>query len=79
MKILDKYMEEIIHHLKLSNESVFADETPEELIKVINTNKNNIDKIKVLFLPTTPLQDIAIDNGWGNKFNEIASKIDKLA
>ena len=36
------------------------------------------DGIKYLLAPTANLQDLAIENGWGNQFNELAGELDKL-
>ncbi len=37
-----------------------------------------IDRIKILFAPTSSLQDIAIHSGWGKEFLVISSKVDDL-
>jgi len=36
------------------------------------------DDIKMLFVPTSSLQDIAIHSGWGKEFLVISSKVDDL-
>ncbi len=75
-----KLLHKTIDYLKDSNESIFADKTPEELIAEINDciNKNDKQNIGMLFMPTTPLQDTAIDNGWGNEYCKIATEIERL-
>ena len=35
------------------------------------------DDAKLLFLPTGPLQELAIENGWGEKFLVLASQLDE--
>ncbi|MHA2370959.1 MAG: hypothetical protein ACXADX_19260 [Candidatus Hodarchaeales archaeon] len=37
-----------------------------------------IAEIKLLFAPTSSLQDIAIQSGWGEDFLAISSKVDGL-
>lgn len=39
---------------------------------------STISQIKLLFAPTSSLQDIAIQSGWGEEFLAIASKVDDL-
>lgn len=34
--------------------------------------------LNALFAPTGPIQEIAIDNGWGNEFLSLAAEIDKI-
>ena len=37
-----------------------------------------VAQVKVLLLPTANLQELAIDNGWGEEFNEIAAQLERL-
>lgn len=39
---------------------------------------SGLSELRVLFLPSGPLQDIAIDSGWHNKFMTLASRFDEL-
>lgn len=41
-------------------------------------NLKNLKKLQVLFAPTGPIQEISLDNGWGERFVELAGKFDKL-
>ena len=75
-----KLLHKTIDYLKDSNESTFADQTPKELIAEINNciKQNNKQKINILFMPTAPLQDTAIDNGWGDEYCKIATEVKGL-
>ena len=34
--------------------------------------------VKFLLLPTANLQELSLENGWGQEFNALASKLEKL-
>jgi hypothetical protein len=34
--------------------------------------------VKNLLLPTANLQELSIENGWGNEFNELAEKLERI-
>jgi hypothetical protein len=36
------------------------------------------DQVKLLLLPTANLQELSIESGWGNEFNELASQLERL-
>jgi hypothetical protein len=38
----------------------------------------SIDRIRSLLLPTGNLQELAIENGWGARFNELAARLEQL-
>lgn len=40
--------------------------------------QGSLDKLQLLFAPTGILQDISIDNGWGEKFIELSDRFDEL-
>jgi len=67
--------------LQNSEESLYAEETPEQLLKIVNVNLTSmqtsgtfdcLEKMQSLFLPTASLQDISIDNGWGEQYIELS-------
>lgn len=67
--------------LKNSDESLYAAETPEQLLKIVNVNLasmqtsgtfDSLEKVQSLFLPTASLQEISIDNGWGEQYIELS-------
>lgn len=71
----------LIELLNSSEESIYARETPGELLKVVETNLASIkqtgsllnpETFSEIFLPTASLQEIAIDNGWGPQYLELA-------
>ena len=39
----------------------------------------DFDTLSILFAPTCSLQDIAIDNGWGDDFLVLAAEFDKTS
>lgn len=59
-------------------------DSPEDLIEELNTHIKNltkedfskIDDLIILFAPTSDLQEISIDNGWGNLYIDISEKFD---
>jgi hypothetical protein len=59
-------VEEIILEL----ESVIA--------KTKNSNSFDAKHLSLLFAPTGPIQDTAIDNGWGDEFLRISEIVDRL-
>lgn len=80
--------EEIITLLKKSEDTIWANYTVEEAVEILQIELANYKQtqtlsesgkysINLLFLPTGALQEISIDNGWGNKFVKIADVFDK--
>ena len=39
---------------------------------------SRLAELRVLFLPTGPLQDIAIDSGWSDTYMRLASRFEQL-
>jgi hypothetical protein len=75
----------LIYFLSNSESSIHAVETPDELMEVVTVNLRNMkshgvllspDDMKKMFLPTSSLQEIAIDNGWGDQYAELASNFE---
>ena len=73
---------QFISFLEKSEGSIHSESSPSEIIKDLKSciEENKIDKKKLSFiiLPTNVLQDISIDNGWGDEFCELSSELDKL-
>ena len=74
-------LKHLTEFLEKSDESLYAAETPEQLLNVVNVNLASMqisgmlissDKMREMFLPTTSLQDISIDNGWGDQYIELS-------
>lgn len=68
-----------------SEPSAYANKTPHELAKVVASNLASMKssgvlsdskKMNGMFLPTASLQDIAMDNGWGDQYLALASQFD---
>ncbi len=89
MDYLISALEKTIKLLEKSEDSVWANYTVEEAREILRTELENYKKtgeisgfgksqISFLFLPTSALQDIAIDNGWGDEYLEIANVIDRF-
>lgn len=41
-------------------------------------DKSVIEELKILFAPTGAFQEISIDNGWSDKYLELANRFDEL-
>jgi hypothetical protein len=72
----------LVYFLGNSESSLYAGNTPDELMQVVKANLANMklygvllspDEMKNMLLPTSSLQEIAIDNGWGNQYIELAA------
>lgn len=47
--------------------------------KRINQHDESVfSELEILFAPTGSLQEISIDNGWGNKFVELSSRFNDI-
>ena len=76
-------IDELIGLLNGSEDSAFAVVPVAELIELVTTARRKIDsgesagdqEIRDLFVPTGALQDTAIDNGWGDRFIELAGRL----
>lgn len=88
MQKLISALEKTIDFLNNSEDSIMTDKSAFEVqeilekeIKRLKENKNfsffGKSKIKFLFLPTGALQEIAIVNGWGDEYLQIAAIVDE--
>lgn len=81
---LTSVLEETLRFLKKSEDSIWSDMEVKETIDLINkvilalktTRKIRVSKLYYIFLPTAPIQEISIENGWAEKFLELAGKFD---
>ena len=79
-------LEETIRLLKSSQSSDWASMSVEEIIRELEAeitraeNSERIDTklLSFLFAPTGSIQEISIDNGWGDDFLRISGVIDEL-
>ena len=78
-------LEETISCLRKSESSGWASMPVEELIrrleaeitKARNAKPVDVNFLERLFAPTSALQEISIDNGWGTKFLRISEIVDE--
>ena len=79
-------LEEILIFLRDSESSdyshTFVEEVIEnleaELAKATNSQPVNTKLLGFLFAPTGPIQETAIDNGWGTEYLRISEVIDQF-
>lgn len=76
-----KVLSYLVDFLEDSNESTYANESPKELLKIVTSNLKSVQSSGYLctpelmidmFLPTASLQEIAMDNGWGEQYIELS-------
>ena len=74
--------------VSMSPRDGWPDESPSEcsevldkmMAHVINPDKNPVPKYgSIQLLPTGPIQEISISNGWADEYLELSSQYDKLA
>ena len=83
---LKSELEKLLIYLNQSTDSVYAHDSifkmkvfiNETIKKIDNHNKIEINKIKILIVPTGSLQEISIDNNWGQEFVIIANEMEKI-
>ncbi len=78
-------LERLCKLVRDSEDSLFAIDDASQLLKKLELElefvkthgriKNPL-ALKFILLPTNSLQDIAIDNGWGEEYIELAEKIE---
>jgi hypothetical protein len=39
--------------------------------------KGSVPDMRILFVPTGPIQEVSLSSGWGNEFLELANRFDK--
>jgi len=84
MENLTKALEQTILFLRQSEDSLWSSLSVDEIIeqlenelsKIKNSQKIDVKRLSYLFAPTGSIQDVSIDNGWGNEFIELSNVID---
>lgn len=79
-------LEKTIKFLNHSKESPYTNKTPQNVTNTLNKaiiklkeNKPiNKPDLKLEFAPTSSIQEIAIDNGWGEKYLQLSEEFDSL-
>jgi len=78
---MEKVLAHLVSFLSESEESLYGSQTPNELLKVVSANLDSVkssgflsspEQLVNMFLPTASLQEIAMDNGWGSQYIELA-------
>ena len=75
---------QIIEQLSKSDDSPWSSLKIDEINSMISIEINklklgqkaDISRLKSFFVPTGPIQEISIDNGWGDIFISIANRFD---
>ena len=79
-------LEKTLSHMQRSASSEWASKSVDELSRELEMNivairsSGNIDegRLRFLFAPTAPIQEVAIDNGWGEDFLRLAEIVDQI-
>lgn len=80
--------ERIIDLLDQSEDTIWANYTVDEAKEILQTELENYkqtqklsdsgkSRINFLFLPTSALQEISMDNGWGDEYIKLSNIFDK--
>ena len=77
-------IEELLKHLEESDDSLYSGYSVIELIQRVEAAKSKLQSDDLtasrdlwpLLVPTGPLQETAIDNGWADQFLIIANRLD---
>lgn len=80
-------LEDVQSFLAESDDSVWSDMEVVKVTDIIKSsiislktkNKAKLAKIEYLFLPTAPLQEIAMENGWVDEYLVLAEKFDAVS
>ena len=83
---LSNVLREVRVLLSESQDSAWAVVAVSELVATIDkqiaslnaTQMCRIMDLKQIFAPTGPLQETAIDNGWGDRFLELSTEFDRF-
>lgn len=89
MDYLISALEKTIKLLEKSEDSAWANYSVDEAKGILQTELENYrqthelsasgrSRINFLFLPTSALQEISIDNDWGEEYLEISDIIDRF-
>lgn len=81
-----KFLAKTLELLQGSSDSLFAPLGAQEIGAALQfiqaefeqTGRLDTAQLRLLFAPTGPIQDIAIDNGWGAEFLLLAAEVDKI-
>jgi len=79
-------LEEVLAHLQISESSDFSHVPVGEIIEKLEFERAKPDKpqdidirlLTHLFAPTGPIQETAMDNGWGDEYLKISVVVDRF-
>ena len=80
-----RQLEILVNFLENSENSIYAArsvwEIRAEICEICRniSTPHSMEKLQILLAPTGDLQEISIDNGWGEEFLRIASEIEILS
>lgn len=63
-------------HSRFDSQEDIINELENHILKLKNKDFSNIEELIILFAPTSDLQEIAIDSGWGQQFLDFAERFD---
>ncbi|SMF80363.1 hypothetical protein [Pseudobacteriovorax antillogorgiicola] len=83
---LSEIFDTCIQHLESSTDSDWSELGVKEIIKLVHKSKKILAKgkapsmssINYLFMPTGPLQETAMQNGWVDEYLALAGKVDSI-
>ena len=81
---LVELFEKLLELLEASKDSIWSDMGVKDTKKVLldavsslkTTRRVRLSKLYYIFLPSAPLQEISIENGWAEEFLKLAEKFD---
>jgi len=79
-------LDRTIFLLQNSQDSLYAHLSVDEVITALQTIQTKLEQtgildkaqLNLLFGPTGSIQEISIDNGWGDEFIKLATEVDKI-
>lgn len=77
-KIYVKSPETNLLYSRFDSIEEILNEIDNHIHKLKNEDFSTLDNLILLFLPTSDIQEISLDNGWGNLFLAISEKFDKV-
>lgn len=78
-QVARKVLEELRRKTAASDNGSIYGERDRALLDIdLLLSNPSIDGVNRLLLPTANLQELSLENGWGDEFNELASKLESV-
>lgn len=85
MQEIEDILKKLVVFLKQSEDSIWSDLTVSEVLQILEKQLLSLEakakvktrQLRYLFLPTAPLQEIALHNGWSDEYLEVAEQFDR--